>query len=74
MVDSAKIINVIIALLLPPLAVFMVRGAGRDLLINIVLCSKYPHVFSPYEDFFASLFKNNLHPKNAFTLEKSMDH
>ncbi|CDK25095.1 unnamed protein product [Kuraishia capsulata CBS 1993] len=36
--DASKIIAVIIALLLPPLAVFMERGAGRDLLINIILC------------------------------------
>ena len=29
---------VILALLLPPLAVFLKRGAGKDLLINILLC------------------------------------
>lgn len=28
----------ILAVLLPPLAVFFKRGAGQDLLINIVLC------------------------------------
>ncbi|CAH2445782.1 Amphotericin B resistance protein [Komagataella phaffii CBS 7435] len=38
MVDSTKIITVIIAVFLPFLAVFMVKGAGRDLLINIILC------------------------------------
>ncbi|ODQ61349.1 hypothetical protein WICANDRAFT_61906 [Wickerhamomyces anomalus NRRL Y-366-8] len=38
MVDSTKVINVIIAIILPPLSVFLARGAGRDLLINIVLC------------------------------------
>ncbi|MCU8089228.1 YqaE/Pmp3 family membrane protein [Shewanella sp. SM21] len=29
---------VIIAILLPPVAVFLKAGAGKDLLINIVLC------------------------------------
>ncbi len=33
-----KILLVIIAILLPPLAVFLNNGAGKDLLINIVLC------------------------------------
>ncbi|MEE4659723.1 MAG: YqaE/Pmp3 family membrane protein [Halieaceae bacterium] len=28
----------VIAILLPPLAVFLKNGAGKDLLINIVLC------------------------------------
>jgi uncharacterized membrane protein YqaE (UPF0057 family) len=33
-----KIVAIIVALLLPPLAVFLKRGAGKDLLINILLC------------------------------------
>lgn len=33
-----KLILVILAVLLPPLAVFLNNGAGKDLLINIVLC------------------------------------
>lgn len=33
-----KVILVILALLLPPVAVFLKSGAGKDLLINIVLC------------------------------------
>ncbi|MEH6593022.1 MAG: YqaE/Pmp3 family membrane protein [Halioglobus sp.] len=33
-----KIILVILSVLLPPLAVFLNNGAGKDLLINIVLC------------------------------------
>ena len=33
-----KLVLIIIALLLPPLAVFMKSGAGKDLLINILLC------------------------------------
>ncbi len=33
-----KIIECIAAILLPPVAVFLVRGCGIDLLINIVLC------------------------------------
>lgn len=33
-----KLLMVIIAILLPPLAVFLKNGAGKDLVINIVLC------------------------------------
>ncbi|MEH6519122.1 MAG: YqaE/Pmp3 family membrane protein [Halioglobus sp.] len=33
-----KIVLIILAILLPPLAVFLKNGAGKDLLINIVLC------------------------------------
>ena len=33
-----KILLIIIAILLPPLAVFLNNGAGKDLLINLVLC------------------------------------
>ena len=33
-----KILLIIIAILLPPLAVFLHKGAGRDLLINVILC------------------------------------
>ena len=33
-----KIVLIIIAILLPPLAVFLKSGAGKDLLINIILC------------------------------------
>ncbi len=33
-----KIVLIIIALLLAPLAVFLKRGADKHLLINIVLC------------------------------------
>ena len=33
-----KLILVILAILLPPVAVFLNNGAGKDLLINIVLC------------------------------------
>lgn len=29
---------IVIAILLPPLAVYLVRGAGKDLVINILLC------------------------------------
>ncbi|HMP81910.1 MAG TPA: YqaE/Pmp3 family membrane protein [Verrucomicrobiota bacterium] len=32
------IIQVILSILLPPLAVFLKAGAGKDLLINILLC------------------------------------
>ena len=33
-----KVLLIILAILLPPLAVFLKNGAGKDLLINIVLC------------------------------------
>jgi uncharacterized membrane protein YqaE (UPF0057 family) len=33
-----KAILIVLAILLPPIAVFLNNGAGKDLLINIVLC------------------------------------
>lgn len=33
-----KFVLIIIAILLPPVAVFLKKGAGKDLIINIVLC------------------------------------
>jgi uncharacterized membrane protein YqaE (UPF0057 family) len=33
-----KILLIILAILVPPLAVFLKKGAGQDLIINIVLC------------------------------------
>jgi len=33
-----KVVLIIIAILLPPVAVFLKKGAGKDLVINIVLC------------------------------------
>ena len=33
-----KTVLVILAILLPPVAVFLNNGAGKDLLINIILC------------------------------------
>ena len=33
-----KIVLIILAIFLPPVAVFLKNGAGKDLLINIVLC------------------------------------
>lgn len=33
-----KIVLIILAILLPPIAVFLKKGAGQDLIINIVLC------------------------------------
>ncbi|MDX1581105.1 MAG: YqaE/Pmp3 family membrane protein [Alphaproteobacteria bacterium] len=35
--DSQKILLIILAILLPPVAVFLKKGAGTDLLLNIVL-------------------------------------
>ena len=32
------IVLIIIAILLPPLAVFLKEGAGKNLVINIILC------------------------------------
>lgn len=33
-----KIVLIILAIFLPPIAVFLKSGIGKDLLINIVLC------------------------------------
>jgi uncharacterized membrane protein YqaE (UPF0057 family) len=33
-----KILLIIVAILLPPVAVYMKSGAGKDLIINILLC------------------------------------
>lgn len=33
-----KLVLIIIAIFLPPIAVFMKKGAGKDLIINILLC------------------------------------
>lgn len=33
-----KVVLVILAILLPPVAVFLKDGAGKDLAINILLC------------------------------------
>lgn len=33
-----KLVALIVSLLLPPLAVFLKKGAGKDLVINILLC------------------------------------
>ena len=35
--DSNQLLYVIIAILLPPLAVFLKKGFGSDLIINIIL-------------------------------------
>ena len=31
-------VEIILSILFPPIAVFMKRGAGKDLVINILLC------------------------------------
>ena len=33
-----KIVLIILAIFLPPVAVFLKSGVGKDLLINIILC------------------------------------
>ena len=33
-----KIVLILLAIFLPPVAVFLKKGAGQDLIINIVLC------------------------------------
>ena len=33
-----KIIAIIVSIFLPPIAVFLKTGAGKDLIINIILC------------------------------------
>lgn len=37
-VMNNKIVLIILAILLAPLAVFLQKGAGKDLIINIILC------------------------------------
>lgn len=38
MAATNKVLLIILAILLPPVAVFLKRDAGKDLIINIVLC------------------------------------
>lgn len=33
-----KIVMIILSIFLPPIAVFLKKGVGKDLIINIVLC------------------------------------
>jgi len=33
-----KLVLIVLAIFLPPLAVFLKKGAGTDLIINVVLC------------------------------------
>lgn len=33
-----KLVLIVLAILLPPVAVFLKNGAGKDLVINIILC------------------------------------
>ncbi len=33
-----RLLLIVLAILLPPLAVFLKKGAGKDLLINLLLC------------------------------------
>jgi len=33
-----KVLLIVLAILLPPIAVFLKKGAGKDLVINIILC------------------------------------
>lgn len=33
-----KLVALIISILIPPLAVYLKKGAGKDLVINILLC------------------------------------
>jgi uncharacterized membrane protein YqaE (UPF0057 family) len=43
-----KIVMILIAVFLPPIAVFMKKGMGKDLVINVLLC-------------FAFLFPGSIH-------------
>ena len=38
MAATNKILLIVLSLFLPPVAVFLKRGVGKDLFINIVLC------------------------------------
>jgi len=33
-----KLVLIILSILIPPVAVFLKKGAGKDLIINIILC------------------------------------
>ena len=33
-----KVVLIVLSIVLPPLAVFLKSGAGKDLLLNIILC------------------------------------
>jgi len=33
-----KLVLIILSIIIPPLAVFFKKGAGKDLVINIILC------------------------------------
>lgn len=33
-----SIVQILLSIFLPPIAVFLKKGAGKDLIINIVLC------------------------------------
>jgi len=35
---QSNVLLIILAILLPPLAVYLKNGAGKDLIINIILC------------------------------------
>ncbi|CUS21772.1 LAQU0S04e00452g1_1 [Lachancea quebecensis] len=35
--DSSKIVNIIIALFLPPLAVFLAKGWGTECIVDLIL-------------------------------------
>lgn len=35
---DSKIVLIILSIILAPLAVFLKKGAGKDLVINIILC------------------------------------
>ena len=36
--NSMPVLLIILAILLPPVAVYLKAGAGKDLVINIILC------------------------------------
>lgn len=35
---KSKLLHIILAILLPPIAIFLKKGAGKELIINILLC------------------------------------
>jgi len=35
---QSNVLLIILAILLPPVAVYLKKGAGKDLIINIILC------------------------------------
>ncbi len=63
-VNYSDIIKIIIAILLPPLGVFLERGCGADLLINILLTSESKLHLSIFTRDADASFSPRVHPRH----------